>query len=69
MTHKDIEGKNFFINHLDYLMSLTQRQKDRREDWQYLKMVLKREGRWKRISRPSSSADHLKDFRYKSKKL
>jgi hypothetical protein len=65
LTHKDIEGKNFFIEHLDYLMSLTPRQRDRREDYIYMKMVLKQQGRWKRISPPSSGADHLKKFRYK----
>jgi transposase-like protein len=48
MSYKRPEDKEQFINHLRYLLSITDRQRRNRQDWHEMIKLLTEAGHWKR---------------------
>lgn len=64
MKNVKIKSKHF-REMLDYLFQLSESGKLSNKDWCYMRDLLKKEGRWKRLARGKSDASHLVDCRHK----
>lgn len=62
---KSKESKEYFISHLQYIMNLSMNQKARREDFIFMRKLLKEYKHWKGRPRNKGDKDHWKKLKYK----